>query len=141
MKRTMLLLSLVTTLCIGACKSGGTDKEIATDMCGCFNMLKDSLPPAAIAVFEKTAAAENPQQVFQEEIQKLDPEAQQKVTSVLMGTAKAGSPINDCLKELDKKYKSPTNDQQDAARRMVAALKDKKGCDIMLALMRMNLKK
>lgn len=141
MKRTCLFMLVAVTLFTVSCKSGGTDKEIATDMCGCFNMLKDSLSPAAIAVFEKTAAAEKPQEVFQEEIQKLDPEAQQKVTSVLMGTARAGSPINDCLKELDKKYKSPTNDQQEAARRMVAALKDQKGCDIMLALMRMNLKK
>lgn len=141
MKRTCLFMLVAAALFAGSCKSGGSDTEIATDMCGCFNMLKDSLPPATISVFEKAAAAENPKEVFQQEIQKLDPAAAQKVTAALMGTGKPGSPINDCLKELDKKYKSPTNNEQEAAKRMVAALKDKKGCDIMLALMRMNLKK
>jgi hypothetical protein len=58
-----------------------------------------------------------------------------------MSTAKPGSPINNCLKELDKKYKLPSNKEQEVAQKMIAALKDKKGCDIMLALMRMNLKK
>jgi hypothetical protein len=132
---------LTVTLFMGSCKSGGSDAAIATDMCGCFNMLKDSMPKEAIVVFEKAAASEKPQETFGAEIQKLDPESAQKVTAALMGTAKEGSPINNCLKELDKKYKTSASSDQEAAKRMVAALKDKKGCDIMLALMRMNLKK
>jgi translation elongation factor EF-4 len=110
-------------------------------MCGCFNMLKDSLPPEAIAVFQKAAAAENPQEVFTKEMQSLSPSIAIKVNAALMSTAKTGSPISNCLKELDKKFKSPSNDQQEVAKKMIAALKDKKDCDIMLALMRMNLKK
>lgn len=141
MKRTFLFMLLAVTLFMGSCKSGGSDTEIATDMCGCFNMIKDSIPKEAIVVFEKAAAAEKPQETFGTEIQKLDPESAQKVTAALMATAKPGSPINDCLKELDKKYKSPSNNEQEVAKKMIAALKDKKGCDIMLALMRMNLKK
>lgn len=141
MKRTCLFMLIPLTLFIGSCKSGGSDSEIATDMCGCFNMLKDSMPKEAIVVFEKAAVSEKPQETFGAEIQKLDPESAQKVTAALMGTAKEGSPINNCMKELDKKYKTPASSDQEAAKRMVAALKDKKGCDIMLALMRMNLKK
>jgi hypothetical protein len=141
MKRICLFMLIPVTLFIGSCKSGGSDAEIATDMCGCFNMLKDSIPKEAIVVFEKAAAAEKPQEIFGAEIQKLDPESAQKVTAALMATGRPGSPINDCLKELDKKYKSPSNNEQEVATKMIAALKDKKGCDIMLALMRMNLKK
>ena len=141
MKRTCLFMLIAAALFMGSCKSGGSDAEIATDMCGCFNMLKDSLPPAAMGVFEKAAVAENPKEAFGKEIQKLDPEAAQKVTAALMATAKTGSPINDCLKKLDEKYKSPSNNEQEVAKKMIEALKDKKGCDIMLALMRMNLKK
>lgn len=141
MKRTCLFVLIAAVLFMGSCKSGGSDAEIATDMCSCFNMLKDSLPKEAIGVFEKAAAAEKPQETFGSEIQKLDPETAQKVTEALMGTAKEGSPISNCLKELDKKYKTSMQSDQEAAKRMIAALKDKKGCDIMLALMRMNLKK
>ena len=141
MKRTCLFMLIPLTLFIGSCKSGGSDSEIATDMCGCFNMLKDSMPKEAIVVFEKAAVSEKPQETFGAEIQKLDPESAQKVTAALMGTAKEGSPINNCMKELDKKYKTPASSDQEAAKRMVAALKDKKGCEIMMALMQMNLKK
>jgi hypothetical protein len=141
MKRTFLFMLLAVTLFMGACKSGGSDTEIATDMCGCFNMLKDSMPKEALVVFEKAAASDKPQETFGAEIQKLDPESAQKVTAALMGTGKEGSGINNCLKELDKKYKTSASSDQEAAKRMVAALKDKKGCDIMLALMRMSAKK
>jgi hypothetical protein len=141
MKRSSLFLLLAVTLFMGACKSGGSDAEIATDMCGCFNMLKDSMPKEAIVVFDKAAVSDKPQETFGAEMQKLDPETAQKVSAALMGTAKEGSAINNCLKELDKKYKTSVQSDQEAAKRMVAALKDKKGCDIMLALMRMSLKK
>ena len=141
MKRTCLFMMIAVTLFMGACKSGGSDADIATDMCGCFNMLKDSMPKEAIPVFEKAAAAEKPQEIFGAEMQKLDPETAMKVSAALMATARPGTGINDCLKKLDEKYKSPSNDEQEVAKKMVAALKDKKGCDIMLALMRMNIKK
>jgi len=141
MKSTSLFMLIAAALFMGSCKSGGSDAEIATDMCGCFNMLKDSMPKEAIPVFEKAAAAEKPQETFGAEMQKLDPETAMKVSAALMGTAKEGSAINNCLKELDKKYKTSVQSDQEAAKRMVAALKDKKGCDIMLALMRMSLKK
>lgn len=134
-------MMIAVTLLMGACKSGGTDAEIATDMCGCFNMLKDSLPKEAMVAFEKTAVAANAKETYSAEMQKLDPESAMKVATALMGTAKPGSPINDCLKKLDEKYKTSVKSDEEAAKRMVAALKDKKGCDIMLALMRMNLSK
>jgi hypothetical protein len=141
MKRTCLFILIAAALFMGSCKSADSDAAIATGMCGCFNLLKDSLPPQAIVVFQKAATAENPQELFTKELQSLDPSVAIKVNAVLMSTAKTGSPINNCLKELDKKYKSPSKDQQEMARKMVAALKDRKDCDIMLALMRMNLKK
>jgi hypothetical protein len=104
-------------------------------------MIKDSLPKEAIPVFEKAAVAADPKETFGSEMQKIDPENAMKVSAVLMSTGRPGTPINDCLKALDKKYKTPATSDEDAAKRMVAALKDKKGCDIMMALMRMNLKK
>ena len=64
----------------------------------------------------------------------------QKENAALMATSRPGSKVNDCLKELDKKYKTPTNDQQAMTQKMIDALKDKKGCEIMQALMRMNQK-
>lgn len=141
MKKTCLFIVIAAVLFMASCKSGGSDSDIATNMCGCFNMIKDSLPKEAMGVFGKAAAAEKPQEMFTNEMQKLDPESAQKVNAALMSTARPGSPINDCLKELDKKYKSPSNNEQEVATKMIAALKDKKGCNIMLALMRMNLKK
>lgn len=141
MKSTCLFMLMAVALFTGSCRSSGSDTEIATGMCGCFNMLKDSLPPEAIGVFQKAAAAENPQDAYTKGLQGLDPSVVLKINAALMSTAKTGSPVNDCLKELDKKFKSPSNDQQEVAKKMIAALKDKKDCDIMLALMRMNLKK
>lgn len=141
MKKTWLLFALGATVFIGGCKSSGSDKEIATDMCGCFNMLKTSIPADALQVFDKAAVSATPKETFTEEIQKLAPETAKKITDALMSTAQTGSPISDCLNNLDKKYKTTEKDQQAMTQRMVDALKDKKDCNIMLALMRMNLKK
>jgi hypothetical protein len=134
-------MMIAVTALMGACKSGGSDAEIATDMCGCFNMIKDSMPKEAMVVFEKTAVAENAKETYTAEIQKLDPETAMKLTTALTGTSKPGSPISECLKKIDEKYKTSAKNDEEAVKRMVAALKDKKGCDIMLALMRMNQKK
>ncbi len=141
MKTTLITIVFFGVLLMAGCKSSGSDSAIATDMCGCFNMLKDSLPAEAISVFEKAAVAGKPQETFEKEMRNLKPEIAMKVGAALMSTAKAGSPISNCLKELDVKYKTTTNDQQAMAKRMIEALKDKKDCDIMMALMRMNLKR
>jgi hypothetical protein len=142
MKKNWILVLFTAAAVVAGCLSGDSkNKDIATDMCGCFNMLKDSLPPEGIQVFEKAAAAEKPQEIFTSEMQKLKPEIAAKVNAALLATAKAGSAINDCIKELDKKYKSTETDQQVMAQKMIDAVKDKKGCEIMLALLRMNQKK
>jgi hypothetical protein len=142
MKSNWILVLLTAAAVVAGCLSGDTkNKDIATDMCGCFNMLKDSLPPEGIKVFEKAAAADKPQEVFTTEMQKLKPKIALKVNVALMSTAKAGSAVNDCIKELDKKYKTNETNQQAMAQKMIDALKDKKGCEIMLALLRMNQKK
>jgi len=141
MKTTLITIVFLGALFAAGCKSAGSDTAIATDMCGCFNMLKDSLPEEAVDVFQKVSVADSPQETYEKEMWNLKPEIAMKVAQALMSTAKKGSPVNDCLKKMDDKYKTNTNDQQEMAKRLIAALKDKKDCDIMLALMRMNLKK
>lgn len=141
MKRTCLFMIIAIALMMAACKSGGSDEAIATDMCGCFNMLKDSMPKEAMVVFEKSAVSDNAKETFEAEVKKLDPETAMKVSMALMGTAKEESGINNCLKKIDEKYKATVTSDQEAAKRMVVALKDKKSCDIMLALMKMSEKK
>lgn len=141
MRITLIAIVFFGALFIAGCKSSGSDTAIATDMCGCFNMLKDSLPAEAISVFQKASVAVNPQETYEKEMRNLKPEIALKVAQALMSTAKKGSPVNDCLKKMDEKYKTNTNDQQEMGKRMITALKDKKDCEIMLALMRMNVKK
>jgi hypothetical protein len=142
MKKNWILVLLTAAAVVAGCLSGESKtSDIATDMCGCFNMLKDSLPPEGIKVFEKAAIAEKPQETFTAEMQKLEPAIALKVNAALLSTAKTGSAVNDCIKELDKKYKTNETDQQAMAQKMIDALKDKKGCEIMLALLRMNLKR
>lgn len=142
MKKNWILVLLTAAAVVAGCLSGESKtSDIATDMCGCFNMLKDSLPPEGIKVFEKAAIAEKPQETFTAEMQKLKPAIALKVNAALLSTAKTGSAVNDCIKELDKKYKTNETDQQAMSQKMIDALKDKKGCEIMLALLRMNLKK
>jgi len=140
MKIKWILPFAIAGIALVGCKNSDAD-AIATDMCGCFNMLKDSLPPEGLKVFEKAAASATPQATFEEEMKKLPIESALKVNAALMSTSKPASPINDCIKELDKKYKTPANTQQEMAQKMIDALKDKKGCEIMMALMRMNQKK
>ncbi len=126
----------------GACRSAESKtQDIATDMCGCFNLLKKSLPAEGIIVFEKAAASTTAQETFTKEMKSIPVEIAQKVNEALLSTAKTGSPISNCLKEIDKKYKTTITDQQKMAQKLVDELKEKKGCEIMLALMRMNLKK
>ncbi|MFM2327852.1 MAG: hypothetical protein RIR31_2054 [Bacteroidota bacterium] len=142
MKKNWILVLFTAAAVTAGCLSGESKtSDIATDMCGCFNMLKDSLPADGIIVFEKAAASDKPQETFTAEMQKLKPEVALKVNAALMATAKPGSAINGCIKALDKKYKTSETNQQAMAQKMIDALKDKKGCDIMMALLRMNLKK
>jgi hypothetical protein len=139
MKKNWILVLFTAAAVIAGCLSGESKtSDIATDMCGCFNMLKDSLPADGVMVFEKAAAADKPQETFTTEMQKLKPEVALKVNAALMATAKKGSAVNDCIKALDKKYKTTETNQQAMAQKMIDALKDKKGCEIMLALLRMN---
>ena len=140
MKKTFLVLGIAAISWISSCRSSNADSAIAADMCSCFNMLKDSMPADGLKVFEKAASAENAQETLSREMSKLPAATAQKVNAALLATAKPGSGVNDCLKVLDKKYKTPTNDQQAMTQRMIDALKDQKGCEIMLALMRMNQK-
>jgi hypothetical protein len=142
MKSKWSFILFIAGVLISGCNSAGSNTEnIATDMCGCFNKLKDSLPAEGLKVFEKAAASATPQETFTTEMKSIPVEIAQKVNAALMSTAKAGSPISNCLKEIDKKYKTPTNNEQVLAQKMIDELKDKKGCDIMMALMKMNLKK
>jgi ABC-type phosphate/phosphonate transport system substrate-binding protein len=135
----------VILICVGLISSCSQTKsksaDIATGMCSCFNMLKDSMPAEAMKVFELTAVADKPQETFDTEMKKLKPDVVLKVNAALMSTTKASSPVNTCIKELDKKYKTNETDQQAMALKMIDELKDKKGCEIMMALLRMNLKK
>lgn len=140
MKKTFLVLGIAAMIVITSCRSSNSDAAIAEDMCSCFSMLKDSMPADGLKVFEKAASAENAQETFSKEMSNLPSATAQKVNAALMATSKPGSKVNDCLKELDKKYKTPTNDQQAMTQKMIDALKDKKGCEIMQALMRMNQK-
>jgi hypothetical protein len=138
-----LFVALFITVLFTACKSKeDNSNQIATDMCGCFNKLKDSLPPESIEVFKKAAAAENAYTTFTKEIQGLPVEVALKVNAALLSTGKKGSSVNMCLEELDKKYKN-TYEKNDttAMRKMLNALKDKTGCDISIALLRINLDK
>lgn len=142
MKKNWILVLFTAAAVVAGCLSGESKtSDIATDMCGCFNMLKDSLPAGGIPVFEKAAASDKPQETFAAEMQKLKPDMVLKVNAALMSTAKTGSPINNCIKELDKKYKTTETNQQAMSQKMIDALKGKKGCEIMIALLRMNLKK
>jgi hypothetical protein len=141
MKSNWLLVLLTAAAVVAGCLSGESkNKDIANDMCGCFNMLKDSLPPEGISAFEKAAVSEKPQETFTAEMQKLKPQIAMKVNAALMLTAKAGSPINNCIKSMDTKYKTGETDQQAMVQKMINEVKDKKGCEIMLVLLRMSQK-
>ncbi|MBK8611664.1 MAG: hypothetical protein IPL84_17430 [Chitinophagaceae bacterium] len=141
MKNSSLSIAIFAILFIGGCKSSASDEVIAKDMCGCFNMIKDSIPAEALPVFSKAAVADDPKETYSKEMQKLNPETTKKLVAALMLTTKAGSPISNCLNEMDKKYKTTEKDELVMAQRMVDALKKNKDCDIMLSLMRINLKK
>ncbi len=137
MKSKMILIYAIGGMAFMGCKSSNTE-TIATDMCGCFNMLKDSLPKDGLQVFEKAAASATPKETFAAEIKKLPIESALKVNAALTSTGNTSSPINACLNKLDEKYKTPPGSEQQMAQKLIDALKDKKDCDIMLALMRMN---
>jgi hypothetical protein len=127
MKKNWILVLFTAAAVIVGCISGESKTtDIATDMCGCFNMLKDSLPADGIIVFEKAAASDKPQEIFTAEMQKLKSEVTIKVNAALMLTAKTDSPINNCIKSLNKKYKTTETSQQAMAQKMIDALKNKK---------------
>jgi hypothetical protein len=143
MKKSKYLFVLL--ICVGLMSScsqtASKSEDIAIGMCGCFNMLKDSMPTEAVTVFELAAVADKPQETFDVEMQKLKPDVALKVNTALMSTTKVGSMVNKCIQELDKRYKTKEIHQQTMAQKMIDIWKDKKGCEILLALLLMNLKK
>jgi hypothetical protein len=142
MKKIKFFILMFAILVFAACKSDADkDKNMANGMCDCFNLLKDSIPAEGMKVFEKAAVSAKPEQTFKDEMQNLPAEVAAKVNATLMLTGKPGSAINNCLKELDKKYKTAITDKDATAKKLTLAVKDRQGCDMMLALLRMNEKK
>lgn len=140
MKNKWIIILFFAGVLGAGCKSGNSN-AIAGEMCNCFNTLKDSLPPEAVKIFEEAATAANPEETFKTEMAKLTLEQAVHVNNALRSTAKPGSPANNCIKELDRKYQTTAANRQEMAQKMIDEIKDKKGCDIMMALLRMNLKK
>lgn len=140
MKKTVLMAGILAAF--ASCNSGGKDhKAMANDMCGCFNKIKDSIPPEAMQVFAKAAVAEKAKASYEEGIKSLSPEQLQKMTAVLMSVGNPGSPAQQCLEEMDKKYKTAGGDKKEVTQKMVDALKGNAGCALMVTLMRMELEK
>lgn len=125
-----------------ACNSGknNTD-EMASAMCNCFNKLNDSIPAGAMAVFVKLSTAEKVSDSYTTEIGKLNAEVLEKLNRALLSTSTPGSPVNNCLKEMDKKYKTVGGSEGEMNRKMANALKGKPGCEMMVTLMRMQAEK
>jgi hypothetical protein len=137
MKKTSSITAIIIVV-LAACKSGPNYGDIAADMCNCFNKVKDSIPAAALPVFEKTATAADVKKAYQEELAKLPSDVLMKVTNALLSTNKPGSAFTDCLEQVDKKHKVVGKSQKEATQKIVDAVKGKSGCELMTALLRMQ---
>lgn len=114
---------------------------MATEMCGCFNTIKDSIPAEAMAVFNEAAAAPVAGEVYRNGLAKLSPEVATKLNNALLSFTKPGSAGNDCLENMDKKYKTVGEDKNEVTRKMIDAIQNNKECALMTALMKMEMEK
>ena len=125
-----------------ACKSeGNKTDEMASAMCNCFSKLNDSIPEEAKAVFVKLAAAEKVKDSYTEEMKKLGADVLEKLNRALMTVSVTGSPVQVCMEEMDKKYKTVGGPEGEMNRKMANALKGKAGCEMVVTLMRMQAEK
>lgn len=141
------LVNACSLLFIGAgllasCKSEkDKTKEMAAEMCNCFTKLNDSIPAEAKAAFVKLSAADKVKDSYSAEMMKLDADVLARLNRALMSTSVAGSPVKNCLDEMDKKYKTVGGPEGSMNRKMAEALKGKAGCEMMVTLMRMQAEK
>jgi len=135
-------LLFIAACSVVACKSekNKTD-EMASAMCNCFTKLNDSIPAEAMGVFVKLSTVEKVSDSYTTEIGKLGPDVLEKLNRALMSTSTPGSPVKNCLEEMDKKYKTVGGQEGEMNRKMADALKGKAGCEMMVTLMRMQAEK
>ena len=143
MKKIFLTAAVAAVLLACSSSSSGKVEKMTNEMCGCFNKINDSLPAEAIRVFNEVADAPNAGETYMNAIKKLPEPVLLKMNGALMMVAKPGTAIKTCLEEMDKKYKSIGGDKVDITRKMVTILQKRKDneCNLMLALMRMELEK
>jgi hypothetical protein len=137
-----LLRPAIVLATLVSCKSGEKKyKEMATEMCGCFNKIKDSISPAAMVIFEKAAASPNAKKAYMSGAATLSPADALKLNNALLSFSKPGSAAKECLEDMDKKYKKIGGDKNEVTQKMLDELKDNRDCALMIALMRMEVEK
>ncbi len=137
-----MLALLAAALGAQSCDNKNNLQAAANDMCQCFNGIKDSLNPTSIAIFSRVAKADNAGEAYAAEIAKLDMADVQRLNKALMMAGTPGTKVYECLQGLDQRHKGVMpKTEAEATEKILAAMAGKDGCEIMVALLRMQAEK
>lgn len=137
-----IFLSASVLVFVTACTQKGKDyNQMAVEMCGCFNKLKDSIPAEAMTVFNEAAAAPQAGEAYRNGVAKLPAELVIKLNNALLSFSKPGSGTKECLENMDKKYKAIGGEKNEVTQKLIEALKGNKDCTLMITMMRMEQEK
>lgn len=130
---TLIVLALVMV----ACSNDNKAKDIATDVCACFEPVTGDMSSKTKKILVKAFNSDSPDEVITSELEKIDDEDQKaKVQQEMQGIATIGdnSKVEKCVKKLEKKYKFKKTDKK-LAKQITDEMQDVSDCDVAAALM------
>lgn len=145
MKRNSFLFVISLTIVIASCDT--VDKkvpEITTDICNCFSPLDKQMSADLKAIFIKAGNAEKPTETLSSELELLPPGKRDTVLKemqILMVIGDPSSEINQCMAGFKKKYGGgKTKDRDKFYENLFAEMKNRSGCELALAAMKLSYK-
>lgn len=114
-------------------------KNMASDMCDCFNGVQKDLSPKAQSIIIESAGDEEKLTAAFEEYATEDPTAAMDDAVVLQGLEN-GEAI-DCINKLEKKYDKvySLDSEEEVQAKVAKVLEGMKGCEFTLAIMKMGM--
>ena len=139
-------LFVFAVLCIVACSTADNKvPQMATDFCNCFRTMEDSLSSEVKQLLTTASNASDPEKAMDEATEGMSEEKKLSIGMEMMSFQSVEDPnsaVSRCMKDIENKYKHDrTTDKEKFAKKLIAELEKKQGCEVTAAIMKLGYKK
>jgi len=123
--------------------SGTADKkvpELANEMCGCFDKMKQNTTPEEMTIFKEVSVAQNPQEALTDGIKRMDQAKAMAFAEKIKAIGDKSSSVAACMETFDKKHEKETTKDRTALTEKLFAQLQATNCIIGAAIVNLSLK-